>query len=52
MCPVANLGKDRSAFRGFVEGLAGIDDLRLLTMSHAAPIRNPAEALREAGARL
>lgn len=44
--------KDRAAFRGFVERLAAIDDLRLLTMSHSAPIRDPAEALREAAGRM
>ena len=45
-------GEDRAAFRGFVERLSAIENLRLMTLSHAAPIREPAEALREAAARL
>jgi hypothetical protein len=45
-------GKDRAAFRQFVEELAAIDDLRLMTMSHAAPIRNPVQALKDAATRL
>jgi hypothetical protein len=45
-------GKDRAAFRDFVAGLAAIEDLRLLTMSHAAPIPNPSDSLKSAVERL
>jgi hypothetical protein len=45
-------GTDRAAFRQFVERLAAIDDLRLLTMSHAAPITDPRAALEAAAGRL
>lgn len=44
-------GEDRAAFRQFLTGLAAIDGLRLLTMSHAAPIRDPRSALLGAAER-
>jgi hypothetical protein len=45
-------GKDAKAFKRFVEQLAEIEDLRVVTTSHGSPLLNPAQALREAAARM
>lgn len=45
--------KDRKAFRGFVERLAALPDLRLMTTSHGPPVAGDVSgALREAATRL
>lgn len=46
-------GKDRAAFRGFVERLAALDGVRVVTTSHGAPIVGDCAAtLRDCASRL